>query len=263
MPNRLLDRIETALRGWLSWRALAGVNILFFIVTGALLLRIDAIGGLARIPTPIATLLAAILGFSGIAWQSRKGFRNLIASQEHRAKIEREAREEQHQRELEAEQRRRDGAAKALAAARTGELVAFLDFAHNNTNTFQTYAEMNRVMAKEGLKEIALPRFNGFHARIYEANIGKLDLLNASLVGDLAKVFARTAAMPATSGEKIRIDTAIAVLMTASKVWSTTADDILHVALRMRAFEWGQEDPGTLVERDQRKTADTTGKAGP
>lgn len=43
----------------------------------------------------LATLIGSVIGLSVIAFQTRQGFKNLIASQEHRADKEREARADQ------------------------------------------------------------------------------------------------------------------------------------------------------------------------
>jgi hypothetical protein len=66
----------------------------------------------------LATLIGSLIGLSVIGWQTRRGFKNLIASQEHRAEKEREARA----RDASNEQSEREK--KALAAALAGELYS-------------------------------------------------------------------------------------------------------------------------------------------
>ncbi len=55
----------------------------------------DILAGLAATPQPVATIIAAVLGFGVIAWQARLGFNALIKAQDHRAAIEERARRNQ------------------------------------------------------------------------------------------------------------------------------------------------------------------------
>src|SRR5262245_37625316 len=131
---------HAAIRRRLPWRALAIINIVLLLG-----MTIAAFPGwldpllnwISNIPTPLTTLAGAMIALYGVSHQTSKGFRNLIASQEHRAKIEREARQEQHDREQAAEIKKIERETKALAAPLRGELVAFMDFAFNATKSLR------------------------------------------------------------------------------------------------------------------------------
>ena len=76
-----------------------------------------------RIDPGVATLMGAIFGLGIVAWQARLRFWNLIRSQEHRAAIEAEARQHQHQLDVEREGRRIDEERCILMAALRAEIV--------------------------------------------------------------------------------------------------------------------------------------------
>lgn len=88
------------------------------------------IAAFREFPTSLSTLIAGLIGLGTIAWQTKQGFRNLIASQEHRATLDREARREQAAIQEDLRQREFDRERRTLAAALQGELAALLDAAH-------------------------------------------------------------------------------------------------------------------------------------
>jgi len=140
---------------------------------------------------PFATLIGAVLGLSVIAWQTRRGFRNLIASQEHRATMERGARADQAriEREVLAEQVEREK--RALAASLAGELTSLWYQVRNVQYLPVAQSVLLEAMMEDGTtrkQEFVLP-IGKFRVPIYEANISKLGLLGASLAGDVARVF--------------------------------------------------------------------------
>ena len=95
------------------------INVFFF--SGPL----SAFFARANSITPgLATLIGSLIGLSVIGWQTRRGFKNLIASQEHRAEKEREARADQARIERDASNEQSEREKKALAAALAGELYS-------------------------------------------------------------------------------------------------------------------------------------------
>ncbi|KAB2919955.1 MAG: hypothetical protein F9K29_03610 [Hyphomicrobiaceae bacterium] len=87
MSMESLRSIRVRLRRLLKWDTLAIANVVLLICLLVLLARVNILAGLRNIPPTVVTLLVALVTFSGVAWQTNRGFRNLIASQEHRAKI--------------------------------------------------------------------------------------------------------------------------------------------------------------------------------
>jgi hypothetical protein len=214
----------------------------------------------------LATIIAAVVGFTVIAWQTRRGFTNLIASQEHRAKTERDARADQAriERETAAEQLEREK--KALAAALSGELIALWHQVRNTRSLAIAQSVVLGEMLKVGTvgkQDFTLPIVQ-FRVPIYEANIPKLGLLGSSLAGDVARAFSRaTIATSARPDQKTQVEAkflkaALDALDRANNDW---LDDISHVSKRLSALELGtSDDPGPLYvleqERDRKRKKD-------
>jgi hypothetical protein len=220
---------------------------------------------------PLATLVGAIIGLSVVAWQTRRGFRNLIASQEHRAAIERDARADQAriQREIAAEQLDREK--MALAAALTGELFSL--WHQIEDATIIPKAQSIMLAGAQGTREAMLPIFR-IRVPIYEANISKLGLLGSSLAGDVARVFSRATISSSTSPDEQktpRMDVKIYKAIIDGFVQSNSEwlEDISYVIKRLSALERGtSDDPGPLYlleqERERkRKTQPTQQAADP
>jgi len=210
---------------------------------------------------PFATFIGAIIGLSVVAWQTRRGFRNLIASQEHRADIERKARADQAriQREFAAEQLEREK--MALAAALTGELFSLWDQVKNMGVMATAQSILLEEMIKDGAQGKQNSKLPIFPLRvpIYEANIAKLGLLGSSLAGDVARVLSRATIAPSTSTDRqaslMDIDIkmlkgTIDGLVQANKDW---LEDISHVISRLSALERGTNDPGPLYTLEQER----------
>jgi hypothetical protein len=212
---------------------------------------------------PLATLVGAIIGLSVVAWQTQRGFRNLIASQEHRAATERDARADQAriQREIAAEQLEREK--MALTAALTSELFSLWHQVRNASTILIAQSVLSEEMIKEGAqgkREAMLPIFP-IRVPIYEANISKLGLLGSSLAGDVARVFSRATVAPSTStGQQApqmpQMDIKmykgmIDGLVQSNKEW---LEDISHVISRLSALERGtNDDPGPLYMLEQKR----------
>jgi hypothetical protein len=209
---------------------------------------------------PLATFFGAIIGLLVVAWQTQRGFRNLIASQEHRAATERDARADQAQiqRELAAEQLEQEKL--TLAAALTGELSSLCRQVRSASAVAITQSILLEEMLKDGAqgkREAALPIFS-IRVPIYEANISKLGLLGSSLAGDVARVFSRATIAPSTfaSQQAPQIDIrmlkgTIDGLVQSNKDW---LEDIAHVISRLSALERGtSDDPGPLYLLDQER----------
>jgi hypothetical protein len=222
---------------------------------------------------PLATLVGAIIGLSVVAWQTQRGFRNLIASQEHRAATERDARADQAriQREIAAEQLDREK--MALAAALTGELSSLWHQVRNANTIPIAQSILLEEMLKDGAqgkREATLPIFP-ICVPIYQANISKLGLLGSSLAGDVARVFSRATISPSTSpGQQMMPQMDIKIykgmmdgLVQSNKEW---LEDISQVIRRLSAFERGtSDDPGPLYlleqERERKRKTQPTQQA--
>jgi hypothetical protein len=226
------------------------VNVFFF--SGPL----SAFFAWANSITPgLATLIGSLIGLSVIGWQTRQGFKNLIASQEHRAEKEREARADQARIEREATNEQSERERKALAAALTGELLSLWYIVGNSRGWYTVNTALLKVMEREGARTkegtFTLPTF---HVPIYEANVEKLGLLGSSVAGDVARVFSR-ASLTSTSQDKFNVDIKWWITTYESVVESMDdwMEDISLVVKRLIALEQGNIDPGTLFELEQQR----------
>ena len=216
-----------------------------------LLLMIQFNFGVAnwKIDPGTATLVGAIIGFSIVAYQARVGFRNLIASQENQAHLEREAR--LHQSELvESQRKATEGAErKIVLAALKGELLSLQVSAH----TYRNWAAVMKVLYEEAAKEgypsnvdsIKIPPAS---TPVFDANLSKLGLLGSSLAGDI--VMAITSAR---AGIGIKLDKpmankmAVGVYESLIEVMEILRDDLGHVAGRLQADEDGTGETPSLI----------------
>lgn len=203
---------------------------------------------LSKLPGPVATLVAGIVGLGTIAWQTKIGFRNLIASQEHRAEIEERARK--HQAELAAQQRAADlkRDRRILATALRGELVAIFGTIKDTRKYYIIQAEVYRHFPDRKGK---IMWFN-IKAPLYEKMIDKLGLLGASVAADVIMVYSK-ANMGADPEKMPEADGAILskIMDGAAEIHLEWMQDIAHVCERLKSVEFDTPDPGILVEARQ------------
>ncbi len=161
-----------------------------------------------------------------------------------------------HQAEISKTERQelRSEESKALAAALRRELIAAFDFMGGRIQVFKIpeaayLAFKDKTQVTTNTKEI-LP----FSAPIFESSIARLNLLSASLIGDIAKVYGRlrTSYPPM---ENLNAAVLAAFYKGLAVGAQQLSDDVFHVAMRLRAYEWGEADPGTLLDRDKKKKA--------
>jgi len=226
------------------------VNVFFFSVP------LSAFFAWANGITPgLATLIGSLIGLSVIGWQTRQGFKNLIASQEHRALKEREARADQARIEREATNEQFEREQKALAAALAGELYSLWLQVRNLRPWHVVNTALLKEMEREGVRTkkgtLSLPTF---HVPIYEANVEKLGVLGSSIAGDVARVYS-IFSLSATSQHELDVDIKMLIATYEGMIASmdTWMEDISHVVKRLVALEHGNTDPGTLFELDQQR----------
>jgi hypothetical protein len=194
----------------------------------------------------VATLIGAILGLGIIAWQTQRGFANLIRSQEH-----------QHRLEIEREQRRSDEEKRILMAALRAEIVGLMqqaDHAMRNSRMLQSFHEaLSKGKARAVVKSFVGPTFEG---PVYRANVSKIGLLGASLGGDVVEVMTMTGIKPHVTFDAPMDHGMIATLHEGLadrlEEWH---GELYHVAMRLLAIEGGRPDPGTLLEKQTKRQA--------
>jgi hypothetical protein len=138
-------------------------------------------------PPQLATLLAGILGLGMIAWQTKQGFNNLIAAQDHRAELERIARIEQAELAEVAKKTERQQAKDDFATSIIAEMNMLLFEV-----TSQIRAEYKMI---ENMNQLADSSpdgtmiFTKTYAPIFEKNLDKLGMLGSSLASEIVKAY--------------------------------------------------------------------------
>jgi len=212
-----------------------------------------------KIDPGLATLVGAVVGFWIVAYQTRRGFANLTRSQANQAELDREARLHQAELERAAKEAERQAQKAQLLAAIRAELVAVLDRVQGIQRAHEFQFRVSNAAAKAGVPYQSKGMTLAFpDAPIFRANIDKLGLLGPYLGADVIKVLSRADGKQ----HKIPFDTpmpadAVAILekglVKTQKKW---AADIYHVAMRIRAFEEGTPDPGSLIETESARYAE-------
>ena len=225
--------------------------------TGALTLFQDGIG------TGWAILIGAVCGLSAIAWQIRQGFQALTASQQHcaqlacdsmreQARLEREVRE--HQAALEAKQEtlQRREAAKTLALVLSSEISSIRNSLINKLWVLRIQKDACK-MTKSKSQKISL-RIEPIKTPVFDANIQEIGLLGPSIAGDVVRIFRSVnEALPekqtfGLDGEHLAAVLEVSIL--GIEGWSPAA---MHVEKRLLALVTGENDPGPLLEEQQRR----------
>ncbi|MBB3020655.1 hypothetical protein FHR70_003741 [Microvirga lupini] len=235
--------------------ALLFINLLLFVSNEA-----TVANTLARLPQPIATLIAGIVGLGTIAWQTRRGFQNLIASQEHRAELDRAAR--LHQAELTdlQSEKQSDRQRRTLAAAIHAELIALLPQVHNTQQYLLLQQHIFLEMAKIDKDKKTDFRLPQFRTTVFESALPNIGMLGPSTAGDVISVYSLLRLNmdpPVIKDSPVQFLASLVESLT--KTYSNLGGEIVHVGSRLTHVQFGTADPGTLY--DFRKQRDGAGEA--
>jgi hypothetical protein len=204
-----------------------------------------------KIDPGTATLCGAIIGLTIVGSQARRGFANLIRSQNNQAELDRNARLHKTELEEEAQARATEKERAVLLSALRAEIVGLLDAAQTAQNIATRFADIADSMARQNVpaktKTITYPTFD---APIYLANLTRIGLLGPSLGADVVKVLSRTRNKKSEVNSDGPIPhSGMKMLYEASaESFAKWTNDLLHVAMRIRSYEEGWPDPGTLSE---------------
>lgn len=216
---------------------LFGMNVIYFTAY--------VVGTAWNIDPGLATLVGGIASLTIMGRQAKLGFNNLIRWEKNQANPESDTRASQP------DARERIVLLHGLRA----ELVSLHKqaFATRHSDLRLAAAYRNFAGTKTTVKRITLA---SFATPFYDANISRLGLLEASLGADIVTVFSR-----AKRNEPIDVNAMDASMIatlydTHAESMTRWAADLYHVATRIRAFEEGTPDPGTLTEQDPRADED-------
>jgi hypothetical protein len=231
---------------------IAGVAFLF-----ANIVTLISMSGL-KIDPGTATLFGAIVGLCVVAWQTGKGFQNLIQSQENQSRLEREARLHRYELERAGRQDDEDRERRMLLSGIRAEIVSLHRAAFNAAQTQRQFALLYKAMhennAPTSMKEFTI---NGYKAPYFNQNIAKLGLINVSLAADIIRVYSMMFEDRKVVWEKAAPNSVVSIAYATGSVSAYRLNaDLYHVAMRIRAFEEGTTDPGTLATTEAERHKD-------
>lgn len=141
---------------------------------------------------PIATLVGTIVGLGAIAYQTNRGFKNLIAAQDHRAVIEAKAREHSDELTRAAKKEEELQRGRKVAAALHGEIDSLTQLFAGLADNFEIMRAKNEFQKAEGRPFIKQSiSVNRDKFPIFEAYISDFGLLGPSIVRDVSFFYAK------------------------------------------------------------------------
>ncbi|WP_441281070.1 hypothetical protein [Tardiphaga sp. 862_B3_N1_1] len=211
----------------------------------------------AKIDPGLATLLGAIVGLCVVAWQTNRGFKNLIRSQENQSRLEREARLHQYELERAGTQEDEEREKRLLLSGLRAEMVSLHSNAYTSAQSHQQFALIYKAMHEHSLpasiKEFTI---NGYKTPFYQQSISRLGLLNVTLAADIIKVYSMVHDDRKVVWEKAAPNSVVSVAYATGAVLAYKFNaDLYHVGMRIRSFEEGTEDPGTLSKTEATRHA--------
>jgi len=225
-------------------------NLLFIIINVVLAWSLLPV----KLDQGLATLAGAVIGLCVVAWQTNRGFQNLIRSQENQAELERAGRLHQAEIDASAAERRRIADKDVLLSAIRAEVV----YLYGAASEAATRAIMFKIMYEEMERDRSTPpikslHFPTFDAPIYRANISHLGLIGPSLGADVIKVLSRADG----KDKNISLDAPISprnlivIHRGNADMMQKWASDLYHVATRLQAAEQNTAEPGTLAQTER------------
>jgi hypothetical protein len=202
-----------------------------------------------RIDPGLATLVGAIFGLGVVAWQTNRGFGNLIRSQRNQSELDREAR--LHQAELLQinKNNEREYEKWILLASIRAEIVALMHAVHTAGEGSRQMAVLSKALHENRSQNTSkMIKLSSFDAPVYKANIDKLGLLGVSIAADVIKVMSRARpGIESVNADPIPYSVATAIYAADYDAMNKWHDDLHQVALRIISLESGTPDPGTLL----------------
>ncbi|MCK1734758.1 hypothetical protein IVA79_12500 [Bradyrhizobium sp. 138] len=228
-----------------------GAGVTFLIAN---IISLLSIGGL-KIDPGTATLFGAIIGLCVVAWQTNRGFQNLIRSQENQSRLERQARLHRYELDRAGTQADEDREKRLLLSGLRAEMVSLHKTAFATAQTHHQFALIYKAMhehnAPSTMKEWTI---NGYKTPFYKENISKLGLLGVSLAADVIRVYSMVFDDRKVVWEKAAPNSVVAVAYAAGAVLAYKFNaDLYHVCMRIIAVEEGSSDPGTLAETEEKR----------
>ncbi|MCJ2125102.1 hypothetical protein [Methylobacterium sp. J-077] len=195
---------------------------------------------------PIATLVGTIVGLGAIAYQTSRGFANLIAAQDHRAKIEAEARQHADGLARAAKKADEEQRGRQVAAALHGEIDGLTQQFDGIANSFASMREKNEAQKAGGLPFIKQSvKVSHKYYPIFDAYISDLGLLGPSIARDVSSFYAKCS--HELEYNEINSRDLLSELLDGIAIFhAELTTESRDLAVRLRAFYSGMPDQGPI-----------------
>jgi hypothetical protein len=206
----------------------------------------------------LATLTAGVFGLCVVAWQTSKGFANLIRSQENQAKLEREARLHKAALDKQANDDEHAREKAILLHALWAEIIFLYSSVYDAEFNSTMFAEVHENYIKQRIANTGKGVvFTSFDAPVFRTNISKLGLLGPSIGADIITVLSRADGKPKlfAQDQTLSNETLVTMYKGNADALDNWRDDLSHVARRIRAIENGTPDPGSLSSTEKNRRA--------
>lgn len=227
--------------------AVANIILLFFNLLFLVRPVHELLSNPSSIPQGLATLIGAVVGLCTIAWQTNRGFKNLIASQEHRAELDRQALKDKSELDQRAKQADRHHEARVVAAALNAELNYIIGLIDAVRENYSSEARNFRNLAAKNPASTVKVTFTDWKTPIYDENIKRLGLLGWSLAGDVVEVYSLTTIKSSGKPTELPARSAAFLYEAFAHQYGDWRLDMIHVAQRLGCFQHEQDDPGALA----------------
>jgi len=198
----------------------------------------------------LATLIGAIVGLSVVAWQTQRGFKNLVGAQEAQAELDRLAREHAFTLQMKADTDKAERERRALLTAFWAEIIAVRSAVTEQVQATRIWGFMIKSFMEAGRPAARWNVFRqvGFEAPIYQANAAKIGIVDPSLGADIVRVLskANSSAIETKFEEGIDYGTVFTLYQAREQYLVEWISELNLVASRISAANNGHQDPGTL-----------------
>ncbi|HWL06708.1 MAG TPA: hypothetical protein VNQ99_17530 [Xanthobacteraceae bacterium] len=199
----------------------------------------------------LATLFGAFFGLSVVAWQTERGFKNLVKAQAAQAKLDRESREHAFALQMKADADNAERELRALLSAFWAEIIAVQSAVTEQVQATRLWGYMIKSIMEAGRPAAGWNVFKqvGFEAPIYQANAAKIGIINPSLGADIVRVLSKasSSAIETKFEEGIDYGTVFTLYQAREQYLVEWLSELNLVASRIAAANNGHPDPGTLA----------------
>lgn len=210
--------------------------IIALLAVGAILFVLIFLGVLATLGQGVfynfvkdfQTLIGAAVGFGGLIWVTRQGFREARKSREHQAKLDRDR--DENLRKVEA---------KILASAIHGELVAIIATCKSHNIWLQDMVpRLEDLHARYPKGKMPLAIWPALRASIFEANAGRIGMLGPVLAYDVAWIYSTLLNMSDRRNDRgeLSLSTLVSTMKSVEPIVNEHIENIETTAEKLTAF---------------------------